>query len=257
MSSRSLMSRFHGYWIRNAAKLVCRRPMIVKADPPLISFTFDDFPRSALVGGEILNRHGFAGTYYAALGLAGQKGGPGQMFETQDLQHLVRQGHELGCHTYGHCDSRKTTAREYEASVIENAKMLKEALPGAKFRTFSYPYCSPHPMNKLRVAPHFRCCRAGQQGINAGTVDLNMLDAFFLEKTRGDLRPVQEIIDLNCRSHGWLIFATHDISDPPSPFGCTPSFFEDVVEYAAQSGARILPVVTSLDTLRATNLGTR
>jgi peptidoglycan/xylan/chitin deacetylase (PgdA/CDA1 family) len=222
--------------------------MKVEADPPLISFSFDDFPRSALVlGGDILNRHGFAGTYYVALGLAGQKAASGQMFETGDLQILVRQGHELGCHTFGHCHSWQTAGRQYESSVIENRRKLMEVLPNAEFRTFSYPYCSPHPMNKYRVAPHFLCCRAGEQGINAGATDLNQLDAFFLEKTRGDLQPVREIIDLNSRNHGWLIFATHDISDSPTPFGCTPSFFEQVVDYAAQSGARILPVVQALE----------
>jgi peptidoglycan/xylan/chitin deacetylase (PgdA/CDA1 family) len=231
--------------------------MMVKADPPLISFTFDDFPRSALlVGGEILTRHGFAGTYYVALGLAGRKGRPGQMFETEDLQLLVRQGHELGCHTFGHCDSWQTRARVYESSVLENGRMLKEALPGVEFQSFSYPYCSPHPMNKCRVAPQFQCCRAGEQGINAGIVDLNMLDAFFLEQARGDLQLVRDIIHLNCHRKGWLIFATHDISESPSPFGCTPSFFEDVVKYAAQSGARIVPVIQAVEALRATNLRT-
>jgi peptidoglycan/xylan/chitin deacetylase (PgdA/CDA1 family) len=239
--------------MRKVAKMLCRRVMTVKADPPVISFTFDDFPRSALVGGDILSRHGFAGTFYVALSLAGKEGGPGQMFEMEDLPLVVQQGHELGCHTFGHCHSWETTAEKYESSVVENSRKLKEALPDVEFRSFSYPYCSPHPMNKCRVAPHFLSCRAGEQGINTGPTDLNQLDAFFLEKTRGDVQPVREIIDLNCRRNGWLIFATHDISDSPSPFGCTPSFFEEVVKYAAESGARILPISEGVEALRAAN----
>ena len=48
---------------------------------PLISFTFDDFPRSALtVGGEILERHGARGTYYASLGVMGKYEAAGLMF---------------------------------------------------------------------------------------------------------------------------------------------------------------------------------
>jgi peptidoglycan/xylan/chitin deacetylase (PgdA/CDA1 family) len=209
------------------------------------------------VGGDILNRHGLAGTYYVALGLAGQRTNSGQMFETEDLQHLVRQGHELGCHTFAHCHSWNTDAGAYEASVVDNCNALKQVLPDAEFESFSYPYCAPRPASKRCVAHHFLSCRAGEQGVNAGDTDLNQLDAFFLEKTRSNLQPVREIIDLNRHRHGWLIFATHDISDSPSPFGCTPSFFEDVVEYAAQSGARILPVVTTVETLRATNLRTQ
>lgn len=234
--------------MRKATKALFRRPITVAAHPPVISFTFDDFPRSALfAGGDILNRHGFGGTYYVSLGLAGQRTNAGQMFETGDLEQALRGGHELGCHTFAHCNSWDTKASEYESSVIENRRALKQVLPDADFQSFSYPYCGPHPMNKRRVAPHFLTCRAGAQGINAAGTDLNQLDAFFLEKTRGNLQPVREIIDRNCEQHGWLVFATHDIADSPTPFGCTPEFFEDVVQYAAQSGARILPVTQALE----------
>jgi peptidoglycan/xylan/chitin deacetylase (PgdA/CDA1 family) len=236
----------------NAAKLVFRRPIQVSSEPPLISFTFDDFPGSALfVGGEILNQRGLAGTYYAAFGLAGRQTRSGQIFEMADLLHLIRQGHELGCHTFGHCHSWDTDADAYEASVIDNRNRLKEVLPDAEFKSFSYPYSAPRPASKRRVARHFLSCRAGEQGINAGDTDLNQLNAFFLEKTHGNLQPVREIIDRNREQHGWLVFATHDISDSPTPFGCTPRFFENVVQYAANSGARILPVTQALQVLRA------
>ena len=77
---------------------------------------------------------------------------------------------------------------------------------------------------------------------NVGTVDLNNLRAFFLEQSRDRPSLVKELIDRNCRSSGWLIFATHDICEEPGRFGCTPQFFEDIVCYASLSGARILPV---------------
>lgn len=253
MSAQSLVSRFHGYWMRHAARAVFRRPVNVAMDPPLISFTFDDFPRSALfVGGEILHRYGSGGTYYVSLGLAGQQAGSGRMFELSDLPQLLRQGHELGCHTFAHCHSWDTEAGRYESSVMENRKALKELLPDAEFRSFSYPYCAPRPMTKRQIARHFLSCRGGGQEINAGVTDLNQLHAFFLEKTRGDLQPVREIIDRNRERRGWLIFATHDIADPPTPFGCTPRFFEDVVQYAARSGARILPVVQAVEAVAKT-----
>jgi peptidoglycan/xylan/chitin deacetylase (PgdA/CDA1 family) len=247
-----LLRKVRNYWMGRAAKFVCQRPIQVRSEPPLISFTFDDFPRSALsVGGEILNRHGLAGTYYAAFGLAGRQTRSGQIFEMSDLLHLVRQGHELGCHTYGHCHSWDTDVEAYEKSVIENRVALKKVFPDAEFKSFSYPYCAPRPVLKRRVARHFLSCRGGAQGINAGDTDLNQLDAFFLEKTRGDIQLVREIIDRNCVQHGWLIFATHDISESPTPFGCTPRFFEEIVKYAADSGARIGPVTQALQVLGA------
>ena len=64
---------------------------------PIVSFTFDDFPRSALhVGGEILRARGFAGTYYASLGLVDRDSPVGRIFSVYDLKSLLAQGHELG-----------------------------------------------------------------------------------------------------------------------------------------------------------------
>jgi hypothetical protein len=53
-----------------ATRVLFRRQFAVTTDVPLISFTFDDFPRSAFVeAGSILTRYGAVGTYYASLGL--------------------------------------------------------------------------------------------------------------------------------------------------------------------------------------------
>jgi len=71
-----------------------------------------------------------------------------------------------------------------------------------------------------------------------------------LEQTRDNPRAVKALIDDNARARGWLIFATHDLSGDPSPFGCTPDFFEQVVQWSVESGARILPVVGALKVLQ-------
>ena len=90
-------------------------------ESPVISFTFDDFPRSALLnGGRILHDRGLAGTYYASLGLMGRTAPTGEIFKREDLEELIRQGHELGCHTFDHCDSWETAPAEFEASILRN-----------------------------------------------------------------------------------------------------------------------------------------
>jgi hypothetical protein len=96
------------------------------------------------------------------------------------------------------------------------------------------------------------CCRGGGQTFNSGTADLNYLSAYFLEKTRNNSRAAKDMIDLNKQARGWLILATHDICEQPSPYGCTPAFFSDIVQYAVNSGARILPVMQALDALTPT-----
>jgi hypothetical protein len=84
--------------------------------------------------------------------------------------------------------------------------------------------------------------------------DLNLLKAYFLDKRNEiNIDQVKRLIDLNTSCRGWLIFATHDVTDNPSPFGCTHKFFAEVVEYAARSGASLLPVGKAYDKLQASN----
>ena len=223
---------------------------MVSAQQPLISFSFDDFPESALhTGGSILRHFGLNGTYYASLGLLGKDSESGRIFGQADLKLIREHGHELGCHTFSHCHSGNTATRIFEEAIIENRSALHALLPGMEFRTFSYPISCPRPLTKLKTSKYFMCCRAGGQTYNAGPTDLNNLAAFFLEKSRDSIRPVKDLIDQNRQAKGWLIFATHDISNNPSPYGCTPTFFEDVVRYAVDSGACILPVAKALDAL--------
>jgi glycosyltransferase involved in cell wall biosynthesis/peptidoglycan/xylan/chitin deacetylase (PgdA/CDA1 family) len=252
MPSQNLWLRAQQYYRRRAAELLFRRPLSISPEQPLISFTFDDFPRSAfLVGGAILKGLGLTGTYYTSLGLLGRDTPTGRMFEAQDLTSLVEQGHELGCHTFSHCDSWDTGASAFEQSIIENGVALSQLIPGMEFKSFSYPISLPRPETKRRTAHYFQCCRAGGQTSNVGKADANQLAAYFLEKSRNNIQAIKDLIDHNRKVRGWLIFATHDISDNPTAFGCSPQFFEQVVQYAVDSGARILPVIRALEVLQA------
>jgi peptidoglycan/xylan/chitin deacetylase (PgdA/CDA1 family) len=225
--------------------------LAIKSPTPLISFTFDDFPRSALqTGGAILNGFGLAGTYFASFGLMGKQAPTGTIFVRDDLKTLVDQGHEIGCHTFAHCHSWDTASAVFEDSVVANRRALNELLPGASFRTFSYPVSPPRPTTKRNTAKHFSGCRGGGQTFNVGTADLNYLAAYFLEKSRGNRDAVKQLIQENRQARGWLILATHDVCESPTPFGCTPDFFEDIVRSAVESGARILPVADALEVLR-------
>ena len=189
----------------------------------------------------------------------------GPMFRVEDLKELVDQGHELGCHTFGHCHSWNTPPDVYERAIIENQRALTEVLPNASFQTFSYPFSAPRLAVKQVASRHFLCCRggglragryilrhaAGGQTFNSWTTDLNCLCAFFLEKSRDNPDAVKSLIDQNARARGWLIFATHDVQAAPSPYGCTPGFFEQVVQWALGSGAQVLPVLEALQVLQA------
>src|SRR5262245_38852097 len=99
-------SKVRGYYHRKAAGLFFRRIVNVRPLRPVISFSFDDCPESAIrTGGAILKRYSLAGTYYTSLGLMGQESASGRMFQRADLDLVLEQGHELACHTFSHCHS--------------------------------------------------------------------------------------------------------------------------------------------------------
>jgi peptidoglycan/xylan/chitin deacetylase (PgdA/CDA1 family) len=244
-------SKLFNWYKRNASAATFRRPIAIRSSLPVVSFTFDDFPQSAFhLGGAILKSHGLAGTYYASLGLMGLDSPSGRVCTRDDLVATLEQGHELGCHTFSHLHSWDTESDRFEQSIVKNQAALAEIIPTASFRSFAYPLSIPRPSVKRVCERHFVCCRSGGQTFNAGTADLNQLSAYFLEKAGENMQAVSEVIEQNKRSNGWLIFATHDVSRNPSPYGCSPKFFESVVRYAIESGARILPVVAGLEAVQ-------
>jgi peptidoglycan/xylan/chitin deacetylase (PgdA/CDA1 family) len=247
----SLWEKANRYIQRNCASYLFRRPQPINLERPIISFTFDDFPRTALVsGGEILRRYNLAGTYYVALGLLGKDSPSGPICIAEDLVAALNDGHELGCHTFFHSHSWQTQPRAFEQSIIENRRALSELIPNYHFKSFSYPISLPRPLSKRVAAKYFSSSRGGGQTFNAGTTDLNQLSAYFLEKAANNLELPKALIDKNRQAKGWTIFATHDVIAQPSQYGCTPEFFEEIVRYAVRSGAQILPVVDALDVIR-------
>src|SRR6266705_4833477 len=152
-------ARLHGRYQRSAARFLFRRPFVLSTQAPIISFTFDDFPRSALLtGGAILKRFGLRGTYYASFGLMGKKAPTGHIFLPEDIGVLLEQEHELGCHTFAHCHAWETKPIVFEQAVVENRLALERLFPGASFKTFAYPISPPRPQSKRTVAHYFACC---------------------------------------------------------------------------------------------------
>ena len=253
-----ITARVGGYFRRNLSIHCAQRVVTLRPPCPVISFTFDDFPQSALeTGGEILDRHGVRGTYYVSLGLMNRKIPSGRAFSRAQLKNAVERGHELGCHTFAHCHAWETSAMAFEQSIVENADAIRAIFGAPIFTTLSYPISCPHPTTKRIAAKYFRCCRGGgrvpkrRKGVsansnnpefNVGRVDANNLQTYFLEKCGDNLDLARELIDTNRQLNGWLIFATHDISEKPTQFGCRSDHFERIVRYGIESGARVLPV---------------
>lgn len=241
-----------GKYRRSVAYRCHRRMVSIEAPVPLISFTFDDAPVTAFcMGGNILRSCGAKATYFVSLGMLGATTEVGTIASVDDLLRAGDEGHELGCHTFDHLYTWQTNPKKFIESILRNRQALDTILPGTRFRTFAYPIGVPRPSVKAKLEKHFLCCRGGGQAPNVGVADLNLLKAYFIDKRNNvDIDSIKKVIDHSVSSSGWLIFATHDVTEKPSPYGCTPNFFAEVVRHAAQSGAVLLPVIDALERLQ-------
>ena len=250
-SSRSLAGRIWHKWRRFTIEHGARRQFKLESDVPYVSFTFDDFPRTALTeGGTILRRRGVRGTYFVSTQLLGKPSPSGPIATPDDVKALLADGHELGCHTYEHLDGCNSSVDAFERSIRQNRTALAAVVPAVELPIFAYPLNGPVLSIKRAVGKHFVGCRGGGQTFNRGVIDLNLLKAYFLDwRNRENLAAVREVVARNAAERGWLIFATHDVAAEPSRYGCEPAFFDEAVRLSIASGARVMPMMEACEAL--------
>lgn len=222
----------------------------VRVPRPIISFTFDDFPRSAWqVGGSILGGMGIQATYYAAFNLMNGTGANGAFFQIDDVHGLLEQGNELGCHTFSHLNASHCPGKRFLADIDCNRQALLRYLPQAHFEHFAFPYGAMGLGARIGTSRRFVSSRTTQHGINEGRIDLNGLRANKLYSDSVTIDDVKSLIEKNAARRGWLIFYTHDVQPQPGEFGCTPAYLEQVSREAVSSGAELLTIGEAVNRL--------
>lgn len=225
-----------------------RRQLVT--DRPLVSFTFDDVPDSALHNGAaILERHGVRGTFYIAGGLAGQVEPERTLISADGSRELAARGHEVGCHTFAHRRIRDMSSAELAQDLDRNAAFLKEAGIARAPANFAFPYNAAWPPARREFRRRYRTCRGGGEAINRGRVDPLMLKAIEIRQPEEQALTLTRHIDEVRREPGWLVFVTHDVAERPTPFGCLPATLDRLVGHAVDSGCEVLTVDAALDRL--------
>jgi len=231
---------------RRAGRYLDVRPTTVKPSRGVLSLSFDDIPRSAWTeAGPILTEHGIKATYYVCGGLSGGRNLDLPQFEVEDLQALHEAGHEVGCHTYEHVSTLALSPAELDASLARNAAWVSERLDGYPMRTFAYPFGDCGLGAKPVIDRRFLCGRGVRDGINAGRADRNLLQAIGLESRRLPGYNLEKLVTDTAASKGWLIAYGHDVSDAPTPYGCTPEDIDRLIRLAKAAELDILPVAAA------------
>ena len=227
---------------RTLLSSVLARRVSLRHEKPIVSFCFDDFPRTAYtVGGAILQDLGVRGTYYAAMGLMNMHNHLGVQFKLEDLDSLLADGHELASHTFSHVSCRSVPFQVFEEDVCKGRVAICD-FTGHDAVNFSYPYGHVSLAAKRAIGAGMSSCRGTYGGLNGSMTDLNLLRANSLYGGIDRFAEFEALVMDNERQKGWLIFYTHDVRSHPSPFGCTPQLLDRMVSLTLERGFSVRPV---------------
>ena len=215
---------------------------------PMVSFTFDDLPMSAVTtGAELLEAHGARGTYYVSGGLVGVGTPYWATGDANDVLSLYRRGHEIGCHTFSHRRACDLDVSSLAHEIMRNRGYFRALDASIETETFAYPYGYGSFGRKHQLRDQFQTCRGIVPGINFGDVDLQFLRAMPLIDRQMDRVGIERAFDEAETNNGWLIFYGHDVAERSSPWGCAPALLTHALEVAAR---RKIPVLTMAEALQ-------
>ena len=232
---------------REWASVAFKKEMEIELPRPVVSFTFDDVPACGFEnGGGILARHGFAGTFYISLKFLDASDSE-ERFTKQHLSTAIENHHELGCHTNGHIHLTRTPLEHAIQDLNKNRQEVQAIFPQTQLCNFSYPYGEQTLSIKKHLSHTYRSARGVGQGINCGQTDLLNLKAIRLYEAQFPLGEIFKKLDEVEKCNGWLIFYTHDVKNNPTPWGCSPQYFEAVVTESARRNLTVLTVDAAMD----------
>jgi peptidoglycan/xylan/chitin deacetylase (PgdA/CDA1 family) len=228
-------------------------PFRLRNETPMVSFTFDDIPKSAATtGAAILEDHGVRGTFYVSGGLVGTTSSAHwAAVDVPDIVALHRRGHEIGCHTFSHRRTCDLDAASFTTEIEQNRRYLHSVDPSIRIENFAYPFGYGAFGRRQQLKAAFQSCRSIVPGVNSGTVDLQFLHAMPLIDQHIDRDAIERALDETQVNNGWLIFYGHDVAESPSPYGCSPALLNHALEAASRRKIRGLNTAEALLCARA------
>ena len=252
MHDRNLLAKLGGRVNRAAAAIYRTRLARMANARPIVSFTFDDFPKSALRGAEILASNNAAGTFYLCSCFSGRTVEGIRYYDPSDVRSLLENKHEVGCHTASHTRASQARREELTADLDRNAAFARKNF-NLELATFSFPFGDISLSSKLLVQQRFEACRSSLPGVNRGFADLGALRAMRLYSKLVDAEALESLAGRASQRGSWLIFYTHDLDENPTEFGCKPALFEAAVRAVIAAGCQVLTVKDAVAVLSASS----
>lgn len=238
------------------ARHVPLAPALLRNDAPLVSFTFDDVPVSAhAAGAAMIEAHNARATFYIATGLLGQRSDHWTVIGGAEVADLHRRGHEIALHSHVHCPAWALDAAQFADDIKRNRDILSDFHSDIDARNFAYPFGQCTVARKHQLNGLVRSSRSIYAGVNRGILDRHYIRATELCDARLQTKRLDAYLDETQRSRGWLVFLLHDVSDVPSPLGCSRSLLDRALNGVARRGMRIATIDTALDLIGGADTG--
>ncbi|MCB0664780.1 MAG: polysaccharide deacetylase family protein [Saprospiraceae bacterium] len=224
-----MMYRLLKFMRRSFATQFYQKYQTIDLKAPIVSFTFDDsYGCTFDHAGDLLWQREFHGTFYVSFKFLGLKSQPN--FQLAQLKRIVNQGHEIGCHTYGHIDLSQISRAKAIQDIEYNQHRLSQLFPGMKFQNFSFPFGSEtYPLKKF-VGKQFLSARGNRPGLNFGNVDMANLKSIKLYEQKYSIKDIEHKLDMALHHNAWIIFHTHDVQKEYTQYGCSPEYFDQVLK---------------------------
>ncbi|MGB3456300.1 MAG: polysaccharide deacetylase family protein [Litorimonas sp.] len=233
---------------RRMARHVSRRPVHPALSRGLVSFSFDDCPRSVVEDAlPRLEAQGWQATIYASMGLCGTTNHLGLHMSEADMVAAHERGHEIGDHTFSHLDGLQEGAEAVLCDIAANrAAFDRLGLPRA--RTFAYPYGEVTMSLKRALSEEFGLLR-GIHSPYGSEIDLGLAASARLYSCEMDA--TEALIREASKEKRWLILFGHDVREDPSDYGCTPGELQRIIDLVASLDLDVATVRGGLDRVTA------
>ena len=200
-------------------------------DQAIVSFTFDDVPKSAFENAlPLLEKRGFKGTWYVCGGYLGEMFDGKLNLSEDDVYKLVELDHEIGCHTYGHLSLWKTKEQDLIKDLDKNKEVLEHITGAGKIISFAYPYGRVGYRIKDVIKDSYSIAR-GTKGIaNIGRTDLYELSAVSLCNEYLSINRIRGYLEDTIEKKGWIIFYTHEVETNYGKYGCSPEYYQRLLD---------------------------
>ena len=230
---------------RRILPMQAQRKTSFKLDKPIISFSFDDCPKSVINNAiKPLEAEGWKSTIYVAAGLCDTTNHLGLHMSEDDVAALHKSGHEIGDHTFSHCDGSALPLQDVLADIDKNQAALG-ALGLPPSETFAYPYGQATPALKRALEARFIGARGIDSRNHITSADLNQIGSNRLYRGAEFDALIGQISDLRARP-AWITIFTHDVREKPSHFGCTPEQMKATIEAVKKSRATVLTIADAI-----------